>query len=113
MGTVGWHGSSVFSSFSLLLGYIVRPICGRVYPNDGHAVENQVERNTTGQMALVNVNGEFSLMMWDGDIIDYQTFYDLLMDGEGPGDWTNPADVNGDTSVSIASSIVVYLRPRF
>ena len=41
--------------FSLPLGYIVR---GRVYPNDGHAVENQVERNTTGQMGLVNVNGE-------------------------------------------------------
>ena len=58
MGTVGWHGSSALSSFNLPLGYIVRPICGRVYPNDGHAVENQVERNTTGQMALVNVNGE-------------------------------------------------------
>ena len=58
MGAVEWHGSGVLSSFSLPLGYIVRPICGRVYPNDGHAVENQVERNTTGQMALMNVNGE-------------------------------------------------------
>ena len=81
MGTVGWHGSGVLSSFSLPLGYIVRPICGRVYPNDGRAVENQVERHTTGRMArwrlgenikqvgapvdqvlfernLVNVNGE-------------------------------------------------------
>ena len=46
------------SSFSLPLGYIVHPICGRVYPNGRHAVENQVEMNTTGQMALVNLNGE-------------------------------------------------------
>ena len=55
MGTIG---SGVLLSFSVPLGYIVRPICGRVYPNDWHAVENQAERNTTGQMALVNVNGE-------------------------------------------------------
>ena len=61
MGAVWWHGSGVLPSFSSPLGYIVR---GRVYPNDGHAVENQVERTTTGQMGPVNVNGE--LDRWTG-----------------------------------------------
>ena len=37
----------------------------------------------------------------------------IATDGEGPSGWTNPADVNEDISVSIASLIVIdRLRPR-
>ena len=41
--TVEWYGFSASSSFSLPLAHmIVHPVGGRVYPNDGYAVDDQM-----------------------------------------------------------------------
>ena len=67
LGTVGrGHG---LSSFSLPLTHnIIRPIGGRVYPNDEHAAENQI-RNSL--VATVGENGQvLSDKIWEVRVTD-------------------------------------------
>ena len=59
-------------------------LSGRVYPNDGHDVENQVERHTTGQMALMNVNGELDRQTCN-EPTEVKCVSCIATDGEGPG----------------------------